>query len=69
MAEAVYEGRKAIRDQYTPALEAAAAIRAAILDDDGPMRHGCEPMSFGHARPVAQRRRTKTCSRAMSGQS
>jgi hypothetical protein len=47
MAEAVYEGRKAIRDQYTPALEAAAAIRAAILDDDGPMRHGCEPMSFG----------------------
>ena len=26
MAEAVYEGRKAIRDQYTPALEAAAAI-------------------------------------------
>ena len=47
MAEAVYEGRKAIRDQYTPALEAAAAIHATILDDDGPMRHGCEPMSFG----------------------
>jgi len=47
MAEAVYEGRQAIRDQYTPALDAAAAIRAAILDDDGPMRHGCEPMSVG----------------------
>ena len=47
MAEAVYEGRQAIRGQYAPALEAAAAIRAAILDDDGPMRHGCEPMSLG----------------------
>jgi NAD(P)-dependent dehydrogenase (short-subunit alcohol dehydrogenase family) len=47
MAEAVYEGRQAIRGQYTPALDAAAAIRAAILDDDGPMRYGCEPMSRG----------------------
>jgi NAD(P)-dependent dehydrogenase (short-subunit alcohol dehydrogenase family) len=47
MAEAVYEGRKAIRGQYAPALEAAAAIRAAILDDGGPMRYGCEPMSVG----------------------
>jgi NAD(P)-dependent dehydrogenase (short-subunit alcohol dehydrogenase family) len=47
MAEAVYEGRKAIRSQYAPALEAAAAIRAAILDDGGPMRYGCEPMSVG----------------------
>jgi NAD(P)-dependent dehydrogenase (short-subunit alcohol dehydrogenase family) len=47
MAEAVYEGRQAIRGQYAPALEAAAAIRAAILDDDGPMRYGCEPMSVG----------------------
>jgi NAD(P)-dependent dehydrogenase (short-subunit alcohol dehydrogenase family) len=46
MAEAVYEGRKAIRGQHAAALDAAAAIRAAILDDDGPMRHGCEPMSF-----------------------
>ena len=47
MAEAVYEGRQQIRGQYTPAREAAASIRAAILDDDGPMRHGCEPMSRG----------------------
>jgi len=47
MADAVYEGRKQIRGQYTPASDAAAAIRAAILDDDGPMRHGCEPMSYG----------------------
>jgi hypothetical protein len=43
----VYEGRQAIRGQYAPALEAAAAIRAAILDDGGPMRYGCEPMSVG----------------------
>jgi len=47
MAEAVYEGRKAIRGQYAPASDAAAAIRAAILDDGGPMRYGCEPMSVG----------------------
>jgi NAD(P)-dependent dehydrogenase (short-subunit alcohol dehydrogenase family) len=47
MAEAVYAGRQAIRGQYTPALEAAAAIRTAILDDGGPMRYGCEPMSVG----------------------
>ena len=47
MAEAAYEGRMQITDQYTPAPDAAAAIRAAILDDDGPMRYGCEPMSVG----------------------
>jgi hypothetical protein len=47
MAEAAYEGRMQVTDQYAPAPLAAAAIRAAILDDDGPMRYGCEPMSFG----------------------
>jgi NAD(P)-dependent dehydrogenase (short-subunit alcohol dehydrogenase family) len=47
MAEAAYEGRMQITDQYAPAPVAAAAIRAAILDDDGPMRYGCEPMSVG----------------------
>ena len=47
MAEAAYEGRLQISDQYTPAPVAAAAIRAAILDDDGPMRYGCDPMSVG----------------------
>ncbi len=47
MAEAMYEGRLQISDQYTPAPVAAAAIRAAILDDDGPMRYGCDPMSVG----------------------
>jgi NAD(P)-dependent dehydrogenase (short-subunit alcohol dehydrogenase family) len=47
MAEAVYEGRMQIVDQYTPAPDAAAAIREAILDDGGPMRYGCDPMSRG----------------------
>jgi NAD(P)-dependent dehydrogenase (short-subunit alcohol dehydrogenase family) len=47
MAEAIYAGRLQIVDQYTPAPDAAAAIREAILDDDGPMRYGCDPMSRG----------------------
>jgi NAD(P)-dependent dehydrogenase (short-subunit alcohol dehydrogenase family) len=47
MAEGVYEARMQITDQYTPAPVAAAAIRAAILDDAGPMRYGCDPMSIG----------------------
>jgi NAD(P)-dependent dehydrogenase (short-subunit alcohol dehydrogenase family) len=68
MAEAVYEGRKAIRDQYAPALEAAAAIRAAILDDDGPMRYGCEPMSFGMV-DLWRASSDEDLYRSMSGQS
>jgi NAD(P)-dependent dehydrogenase (short-subunit alcohol dehydrogenase family) len=47
MAEAAFEGRMQITDQYTPAAVAAAAIRAAILDDGGPMRYGCDPLSDG----------------------
>ena len=47
MAEAAYEGRLQVSDQFVPAPVAAAEIRAAILDDDGPMRYGCEPMSVG----------------------
>jgi NAD(P)-dependent dehydrogenase (short-subunit alcohol dehydrogenase family) len=47
MAEGVYEGRMQITDQYTPASVAAEMIRTAILDDDGPMRYGCDPMSVG----------------------
>jgi NAD(P)-dependent dehydrogenase (short-subunit alcohol dehydrogenase family) len=47
MAERAFEGRMQVTDQYTPAPVAAAAIRAAILDDGGPMRYGCDPMSVG----------------------
>ncbi len=47
MAEVAYESRMQVTEQYAPAPAAAAEIRAAILDDDGPMRYGCEPMSLG----------------------
>jgi NAD(P)-dependent dehydrogenase (short-subunit alcohol dehydrogenase family) len=47
MAETAYQGRLQVSDQYSTAPAAAAEIRAAILDDDGPMRYGCEPMSIG----------------------
>jgi hypothetical protein len=30
-----------------PVGEAASLIADAILDDDGPMRYGCDPMSTG----------------------
>ena len=32
---------------YTPADEAARRIADAILDDDGPLRYGCDDMSEG----------------------
>ena len=32
---------------YTPAAEAARRIADAILDDDGPLRYGCDDMSEG----------------------
>ena len=31
----------------SPAAEAAVLIADAILDDDGPMRYGCDPLSIG----------------------
>jgi NAD(P)-dependent dehydrogenase (short-subunit alcohol dehydrogenase family) len=47
LAERMWENRKHIRDQYTPAPSAARAIVNAILDDDGPLRYGCDPLSDG----------------------
>jgi NAD(P)-dependent dehydrogenase (short-subunit alcohol dehydrogenase family) len=47
MAQRMWETRKNIRDQYTPARDAARAIVNAILDDDGPLRYGCDPLSDG----------------------
>ncbi len=47
MAEASYEGRKAVDHMTTPAPEAAARIRAAILDDRAPLKHGCDDLSVG----------------------
>jgi len=46
-AERMWEGRQGIRDQYTPAAEAARRIVDAICDDDGPLRYGCDDLSEG----------------------
>jgi NAD(P)-dependent dehydrogenase (short-subunit alcohol dehydrogenase family) len=45
MAEAMYAGRMAIPDELVaPAAQAAAAIRAAILADGGPLRWACDTL-------------------------
>ncbi len=41
----------------SPAADAAVLIVDAILDDRGPMRYGCDPLSVGLHRPVAPVRR------------
>jgi NAD(P)-dependent dehydrogenase (short-subunit alcohol dehydrogenase family) len=46
-AEKMWESRQTIRGAYTPAPEAARRIVDAILDDDGPLRYGCDDMSEG----------------------
>ncbi|MEE8581385.1 MAG: SDR family NAD(P)-dependent oxidoreductase [Myxococcota bacterium] len=45
MAERYHAGRQSVADAVTPASEAARRIADAILDDEGPLRHGCDPMS------------------------
>jgi NAD(P)-dependent dehydrogenase (short-subunit alcohol dehydrogenase family) len=47
LAERMWTTRQTIRDLYTPAAEAARRIADAILDDDGPLRYGCDDMSEG----------------------
>jgi NAD(P)-dependent dehydrogenase (short-subunit alcohol dehydrogenase family) len=47
LANRLWEGRQGIRDQYTPAGEAARRIVDAIFDDDGPLRYGCDDLSEG----------------------
>ncbi len=47
LAEMMWASRQNIRDAYTPAPEAARRIVDAILDDDGPLRYGCDDMSEG----------------------
>ncbi|MGZ8762159.1 MAG: SDR family NAD(P)-dependent oxidoreductase [Acidimicrobiia bacterium] len=47
LAESMWASRQSIRDAYTPAAEAARRIVDAILDDDGPLRYGCDDMSEG----------------------
>jgi NAD(P)-dependent dehydrogenase (short-subunit alcohol dehydrogenase family) len=47
LAQNMWTSRQGIRDAYTPASEAARRIADAILDDDGPLRYGCDDMSEG----------------------
>jgi NAD(P)-dependent dehydrogenase (short-subunit alcohol dehydrogenase family) len=47
LAESMWQSRRAIRDQYTPAAVAATRIADAVLDGDGPLRYGCDDMSQG----------------------
>jgi NAD(P)-dependent dehydrogenase (short-subunit alcohol dehydrogenase family) len=47
MAERYYEGRKGIEGSITSAADAATAIVEAILDDDAPLRVGCDPLAIG----------------------
>ncbi len=45
LAQRVWDGRKGVEDQITPAADAAARVRQAILDDDAPLRNGCDPLA------------------------
>jgi NAD(P)-dependent dehydrogenase (short-subunit alcohol dehydrogenase family) len=47
MAERAHEGRQSIGPMITDASVAAGAIVEAILDDDAPLRSGCDPMGAG----------------------
>jgi NAD(P)-dependent dehydrogenase (short-subunit alcohol dehydrogenase family) len=47
LAEHVNALKAHSRAMLTPAEGAAAAIVAAILDEGGPLRHGCDPLSVG----------------------
>lgn len=47
LAQRAYDARKSVADVITPPAQAAKAIVAAILDDNGPLRHGCDPLSDG----------------------
>jgi len=47
LAERLWESRKNVRAMYTPAAEAARRIADAILDDDAPLRVGCDDLSEG----------------------
>ena len=46
-AQQLWENRQRIKAMYTPAPEAARRIADAILDDDTPLRAGCDDLSEG----------------------
>jgi len=48
MARRMYEGRQgSIADMITSTEDAARAIADAVLDDDAPLRVGCDPLGIG----------------------
>jgi NAD(P)-dependent dehydrogenase (short-subunit alcohol dehydrogenase family) len=47
MAQRYHEGRKNIEGSITSTADAAVAIADAILDDDAPLRVGCDPLAIG----------------------
>ena len=47
LGEQVLATRQASRDLFTPVDDAARAIADAILDDQAPLRMGCDPMGAG----------------------
>ncbi len=44
-AERLWDGRQRMIGHDTPAAKAAAHIAEAILDENGPLRHACDPLS------------------------
>jgi NAD(P)-dependent dehydrogenase (short-subunit alcohol dehydrogenase family) len=46
-AERLWATRQSVRAHHTPAPDAAREVADAILDDDAPLRVGCDPMSVG----------------------
>lgn len=47
LAERSYEGRMGVADMTTRTDDAARAVADAVLDDDAPLRVGCDPLSVG----------------------
>jgi NAD(P)-dependent dehydrogenase (short-subunit alcohol dehydrogenase family) len=47
LAEAAWAARRAVADRIASPARAAEAIVGAILDSDGPLRLGCDPLSEG----------------------
>ncbi len=47
VAQRYYEGRQGIDAMITSTEDAATAIVDSILDDDAPLRVGCDPLSIG----------------------
>jgi NAD(P)-dependent dehydrogenase (short-subunit alcohol dehydrogenase family) len=46
-AERLWDSRRHIREQHTEAAVAACRIADAIVDEGGPLRYGCDPLSAG----------------------